>query len=329
MHPNLCARIIMFKENKFYEIINADCANELTKAWEWLLNLIEMIPKEIPEHNRPDFLFHFLSTLETEKRFQKIDPLRDQAFIASKYAFIDDFEVDKSSHLVENKIDFHEDPLFGKPNGRPIENVKDIFEKINQGQIFFFSLFFFLLDCFFSSDHFSAEILLSFGTSTMGSSGHLGLCVRDLDDKDDKQIVYSANFNADKKDVHKEGYYTDGFFFLLFINLFFNLFSELVMKIPKMEYLYGLESSISPLATFGLDYGECFKRSVLGIRIYGFSKPQIEKIHKFYQTMNTDYQNGIKKTNYNKGEIKYKYTDLNCAKTAAEALRFGVGKIQV
>ena len=33
--------------------------------------------------------------------------------------------------------------------------------------------------------------------------------------------------------------------------------------------------------------------------------------------------------NNNKGEIKYKYTDLNCAKTAAEALRFGVGKIQV
>ncbi len=44
---------------------------------------------------------------------------------------------------------------------------------------------------------------------------------------------------------------------------------DLMIRIPKQEYLYGTSSSLGDKASFGLDFGEIYKRSVVGVRIYG------------------------------------------------------------
>ena len=101
------------------------------------------------------------------------------------------------------------------------------------------------------SDPYDIELLISFGTSKGGSAGHLALAIRDQASDDD--MVYSANFYADRQPAHEEHFFTD----------------DLMIKIPKMEYLYGTTSSLGEKASFGLDFGEIYKRSVIGVRVYG------------------------------------------------------------
>src|SRR5512132_4395543 len=69
-------------------------------------------------------------------------------------------------------------------------------------------------------DPYELELFISFGTSKGGSAGHLALGVRYLVPGDD--LVYSANFYADRSDEHASGFYTE----------------NLMAKIPKKEYLY-------------------------------------------------------------------------------------------
>ncbi len=78
---------------------------------------------------------------------------------------------------------------------------------------------------------------------------HLRLQMRTLGD----DLVYSANFYADRSREHATGFYTD----------------ELMVRVPKKEYLYGTTSSLGDTASFGLDFGEIYKRSVIGVRVYG------------------------------------------------------------
>ena len=105
-------------------------------------------------------------------------------------------------------------------------------------------------------DAHDMELLISFGTSKGGSAGHLALALRGAASGDER--VYSANFYADRSRKHEQEFYVD----------------ELMVAIPKYEYLFGTMSSLGDKASFGLDFGEVYKRSVVGVRVYGVPAEQ-------------------------------------------------------
>lgn len=154
---------------------------------------------------------------------------------------------------------------------------------------------------------YDLEMLISFGTSKFGSAGHLAMAVRDGAPGDD--LVYSANFYADGKPDHVANHYTE----------------ELMARIPKREYLFGKRSSLGPKASFGLDYGEVYKRSVIGIRIGGVDPALTKALVAFWERVNADYKAGASDTDYQSGPVLYDYMKLNCAKTIALAFKKGAG----
>ncbi len=156
-------------------------------------------------------------------------------------------------------------------------------------------------------DSYDMELLISFGTSKGGSAGHLALAFRDAVPGDD--LVYSANFYADRTPEHEHDFYTD----------------DLMVRIPKKEYLYKTSSSLGPKASFGLDFGEVYKRSVVGVRVYGVPPAEREAIAAYYRRINDDYHARAPKAEYHDGEIKYDYMHLNCAKTIASGFKYGAG----
>jgi hypothetical protein len=153
----------------------------------------------------------------------------------------------------------------------------------------------------------SLELLLSFGTSKGGSAGHLALSLRD--DTTGEDTVYSANFYADRDPRHAAAYYTDA----------------LIARVPKWEYLYGTTSSLGPKAAFGLDYGEVYKRSVAGVRVFGVPAAERRALAAYLERMNVDFAARAVDTQYHRGEVKYGYLDLNCAKTIGSAFQHGAG----
>jgi hypothetical protein len=156
-------------------------------------------------------------------------------------------------------------------------------------------------------DPYDLELLISFGTSKGGSAGHLALAIRDLAPGDD--LVYSANFYADRNPRHAQDFYVD----------------DLMLGIPKNEYLFGTVSSLGDKASFGLDFGEIYKRSVIGVRVYGVPREEKEALAAFFRRVNDDYHNRARNTEYHDREVKYDYLRLNCAKTIGAAFRFGAG----
>jgi hypothetical protein len=156
-------------------------------------------------------------------------------------------------------------------------------------------------------DPYDMELLISFGTSKGGSAGHLALAIRDQAPGDD--LVYSANFYADRKPEHEKGFYTD----------------DLMVRIPKKEYLFRTASSLGDTASFGLDFGEIYKRSVVGVRVYGVPAAEKDALTAFFKRINDDYHNRVEKTEYHDGEIRYDYLRLNCAKTIGMGFRLGAG----
>ena len=156
-------------------------------------------------------------------------------------------------------------------------------------------------------DPYDLELFIRFGTSKGGSAGHLALGIRDAVAGDD--LVYSANFYADRSKEHATGFYID----------------DLMVKIPKKEYLFGTASSLGDTASFGLDFGELYKRSVIGIRVYGVPASEKEAIAAFFARINQDFHARAKDTEYHDAEIKYDYLRLNCAKTIGSAFRYGAG----
>jgi hypothetical protein len=157
------------------------------------------------------------------------------------------------------------------------------------------------------ADPYDLELFISFGTSKGGSAGHLALGVRDRIPGDD--LVYSANFYADRSKEHASGFYTD----------------DLMAAIPKKEYLFRTTSSLGDTASFGLDFGEIYKRSVIGIRVYGVPAGEKQALVDYFQRINDDYHRRAKDTEYHDGEVKYDYLRLNCAKTIGSAFRYGAG----
>jgi len=97
-------------------------------------------------------------------------------------------------------------------------------------------------------DPYDMEWLVSFDASKGGSTSHLALALRDQAPGDD--LVYSANFCADRKPEHEKGFYTD----------------DLMVRIPKRKKtLFKTTSSLGDTASFGLDLGEVYKRSLIGM----------------------------------------------------------------
>lgn len=156
-------------------------------------------------------------------------------------------------------------------------------------------------------DPYDLELFISFGTSKGGSAGHLALGVRDGVPGDD--LVYSANFYADRAREHAQGFYTE----------------NLMAMIPKKEYLFRTRSSLGDAASFGLDYGEVYKRSVVGIRVFGVPLQERAGVVAYFQRINDDYHRRARDTEYHDGEVKYDYLRLNCAKTIGSAFRHGAG----
>ena len=156
-------------------------------------------------------------------------------------------------------------------------------------------------------DPYALELLISFGTSKGGSAGHLALAVRDEVPGDD--LVYSANFYADRTRQHASGFYN----------------ADLMLAIPKTEYLFKTVSSLDETASFGLDFGEIYKRSVIGVRVYGVPAGEKAGLVAYFKRINDDYHQRAKDTEYHAGEVKYDYLRLNCAKTIGAAFKFGAG----
>jgi len=155
-------------------------------------------------------------------------------------------------------------------------------------------------------DAYDMELLISYGTSKGGSAGHLALAIRPPAGED---LVYSANFYADRAAKHAEGFYT----------------AELMVRIPKNEYLFRTSSSLGDTASFGLDFGEIYKRSVIGVRVYGVPAAEKEAVAAYFQRINDDYHKRVRKTEYHQGEVRYDYLRLNCAKTIGAAFKYGAG----
>ena len=156
-------------------------------------------------------------------------------------------------------------------------------------------------------DPYDLELLVSFGTSKGGSAGHLALAIRDAAGGDD--LVYSANFYADREPGHARDFYTDA----------------LMIRVPKQEYLYGTASTVSDKASFGLDFGEIYKRSVVGVRVYGVPAAEKKALAAYFERINDDFRRRARDTEYHDGEIRYDYLRLNCAKTIGSAFKYGAG----
>jgi hypothetical protein len=176
---------------------------------------------------------------------------------------------------------------FGTKGGAAPANVEEISNVLHQ-------------------DPYDLELLISFGTSKGGSAGHLALAIREATGDD---TVYSANFYADRSREHEKGFYTD----------------DLMVRIPKMEYLFATSSTIADTTAFGLDFGEVYKRSVVGVRVYGVPEPEKRALEAFFRRINDDYHRRARDTEYHDREVKYDYLRLNCAKTIGSAFRYGAG----
>ena len=177
---------------------------------------------------------------------------------------------------------------FGEPGGPPPAGLAQVFGTLRE-------------------QPYDMELLLSFGTSKGGSAGHLALALREPGSDDD--TVYSANFYADRDPKHAQGFYTDA----------------LMVAVPKQQYLYGTQSVLGPTASFGLDYGEVYKRTVIGIRVAGVPQAERDALRAFFARLNDDYRAKAASAPYHSGEITYDYMNLNCAKTIGAAFRHGAG----
>ncbi len=156
-------------------------------------------------------------------------------------------------------------------------------------------------------DAYDLELLISFGTSKGGSAGHLALAIRDEVPGDD--AVYSANFYADRSAEHEAHHYT----------------RDLMIRIPKKEYLFGTTSSLDEKAAFGLDFGEIYKRSVVGVRVRGVPAAERRALAAFFGRINDDFHARARDAVYHDREVRYDYLRLNCAKTIGAAFRYGAG----
>ena len=177
---------------------------------------------------------------------------------------------------------------FGSPGGPEPANIEEISSVLRE-------------------DRYDMELLISFGTSKGGSAGHIALAIRNQGAPDD--TVYSANFYADRAPEHAKGFYND----------------DLMIGVSKKEYLFKTTSSLGDTASFGLDFGEIYKRSIVGVRVYNVPAGEKAALTAFFKRINDDYHNHVERTEYHRGGVVYGYLDLNCAKIVGAAFKYGAG----
>jgi hypothetical protein len=177
---------------------------------------------------------------------------------------------------------------FGSPGGPEPANIEEISSVLRE-------------------DRYDMELLISFGTSKGGSAGHIALAIRDAAAPD--ETVYSANFYADRAPEHAKGYYNH----------------DLMIGVSKKEYLFKTTSSLGDTASFGLDFGEIYKRSIVGVRVYNVPAGEKAALTAFFKRINDDYHNHVEGTEYHRGGVVYGYLDLNCAKIVGAAFKYGAG----
>ena len=151
------------------------------------------------------------------------------------------------------------------------------------------------------------ELLLSYGTSKGASAGHLAVAASGQFPED--ALVYSANFYADRAAKHAGHFHTD----------------DLILRVPKTEYLYGTSSTLGSKASFGLDFGEVYKRTVVGVRVFGVPESERDAVARYLERINTDFHARARDPEYHRGEVRYDYMNLNCAKTVGAAFHYGAG----
>jgi hypothetical protein len=98
-----------------------------------------------------------------------------------------------------------------------------------------------------------------------------------------------------------------------------------MIRIPKKEYLFGTVSSVSDKASFGLDFGEIYKRSVVAVRVYGVPPAEKAALTAYFDRINDDFRRRARNTEYHDREVRYDYLRLNCAKTIGSAFKYGAG----
>jgi hypothetical protein len=71
------------------------------------------------------------------------------------------------------------------------------------------------------------------------------------------------------------------------------------------EYLFKTVSPVAETTSFGLDFGEIYKRSVIGVRVYGVPAGEKQYLGAYFRRINDDYHRQARKTEYHDGKIKY------------------------
>jgi hypothetical protein len=66
-----------------------------------------------------------------------------------------------------------------------------------------------------------------------------------------------------------------------------------------------------------------YKRTVVGVRVFGVPAGVRSEIAAYFERMNRDFEARAHDTPYQRGEVKYGYMDLNCAKTIGSAFKYG------
>ena len=156
-------------------------------------------------------------------------------------------------------------------------------------------------------DPYDMELLISYGTSKGGSAGHLALAIRDQAPGDD--IVYTANFYADRAPEHAKDFYTD----------------DLMVRVPKTEYLFKTaRRSATRLRSASTSARSTSDRSS-ACASTASPPPRRRRVAAFFTRINDDYHKRASNTEYHDGEIRYDYLRLNCAKTIGSAFRLGAG----
>ena len=99
-----------------------------------------------------------------------------------------------------------------------------------------------------------------------------------------------------------------------------------MVRVPKLEYLFSTKSSLGDKASFGLNYGEVYKRSVIGVRVFGVPDSEKLALAAFFARVNDDYRHRVRLAAFHgAGEVKYGYLSLNCAKTIGMGFKLGAG----
>ena len=177
---------------------------------------------------------------------------------------------------------------FGTPGGPPPANIEEITGILRQ-------------------DPYDIELLISYGTSKGGSAGHLPspFATRRRATTWSTRPISTPTATPRTRRTSTPAISWSGF--------------------RRRSTSSGRSSSLDPKASFGLDFGEIYKRSVIGVRVYGVPAGEKEALAAFFSRLNDDYHKRARNTEYHDREIKYDYLRLNCAKTIGAAFKLGAG----